>query len=74
MVKNMPANALGMGLISDPGRPTCHRATKPGVPQLLSLCSRAQEPQLLKPTYSRACSQQQDKATEMRSLCTATGE
>ena len=28
---------------------TCCRATKPRVPQLLSLCSRAHEPQLLKP-------------------------
>ena len=29
--------------------PTCHRATKPRVPQLLSQCSGAQEPQLLSP-------------------------
>ena len=29
--------------------PTCRGATKPSVPQLLSLCSRACEPQLLSP-------------------------
>ena len=29
--------------------PTCRGATKPSVPQLLSLCSRAREPQLLSP-------------------------
>ena len=29
--------------------PTCHRATKPCAPQLLSLRSRAREPQLLNP-------------------------
>ena len=29
--------------------PTCRGATKPHVPQLLSLCSRACEPQLLSP-------------------------
>ena len=31
--------------------PTCCRATKPMTPQLLSLRSRAREPQLLKPAY-----------------------
>ena len=29
--------------------PTCHGATKAHEPQLLSLCSRAREPQLLSP-------------------------
>ena len=37
--------------------PTCCRATKPVHPQLLSLCSRAREPQLLSPraTTNEAC-------------------
>ena len=34
-----------------PEDPTCHRATKPMHQQLLSLRSRAHEPQLLKPTH-----------------------
>ena len=39
VVKNLPANAGDTGLSPGPGR--SH------VPQLLSLCSRAREPQLL---------------------------
>ena len=37
--------------------PTCRGATKACVPQLLSLCSRAREPQLLSPraTTTEAC-------------------
>ena len=37
--------------------PTCRGATKPRAPQLLSLCSRAREPQLLSPraTTNEAC-------------------
>ena len=38
--------------------PTCGEAVKP---QLLSLCSRAQEPQLLKPTQPRAYARRQEK-------------
>ena len=34
--------------------PTCRRATKPSATQLLSLLSRALEPQLLKPKHSSA--------------------
>ena len=49
--------------------PTCHGAAKPvRVPQLLSLHSRAQEPQLLSPRATtteahapRACALQQEK-------------
>ena len=38
--------------------PTCHRAAKP---ICHSLCSRAQEPQLLEPTHPRAWALQQEK-------------
>ena len=41
------------------------------MPQLLSLCSRAWEPKLLKPMYPRACAQQLEKSS-VRSPCTAT--
>ena len=41
--------------------PTCLRATKAIAPQLLSLCSRAREPQLLKSAHPRACVPQQEK-------------
>ena len=50
--------------------PTYHRATKP-VPQLLSLRSRAREPQLLSPRAAttearmpRACALQQEKPAQ----------
>ena len=59
--------------------PTGCRATKAGTPQLLSLCSRAQAPQLLSPgaatTEARLpwslCPTTRE-ATAMRSLPTAT--
>ena len=48
--------------------PTCHGATKARAPQLLSLCSRAHEPQLLSPRATtteacapRACAPQREK-------------
>ena len=54
--------------------PVCRRATKPvHVPQLLSLFSRAREPQLMKPMRPRACAPQRE-ATAMRSLRVATKE
>ena len=59
VVKNPPANAGKMGSIPDPGR--SHTGTKAPVPQPLSLCSRALQPQLLKPTHARACAPQQEK-------------
>ena len=50
VAKNSLANARDTGSIPDPGR--CHlpQSNSAWVPQLLSLCSRAHEPQLLKPT------------------------
>ena len=40
---------------------TCRGVTKPCVPQLLNRCSKAWEPQLLKPVSPRACAQQHKK-------------
>ena len=57
--------------------PTCHGATNPVRPQLLNLCSRAREPQLLSPcattTEARAprARAPQREATAMRSPRTA---
>ena len=49
MVETPPANAGDMGSSPGPGRSHMPRSNKACVPQLLSLCSRAHEPQLLSP-------------------------
>ena len=49
MVKNPPADVEDMGSIPGPGRSHMLQSTKVRVPQLPSLCSRAQEPQPLNP-------------------------
>ena len=49
MVKNPPANAGDMGSSPGPGRSHMPWSNKAHEPQLLSLCSRAHVPQLLKP-------------------------
>ena len=49
VVRNPPANAGDTGLIPGPGRSHMSRSNKACVPQLLSLHSRAHEPQLLSP-------------------------
>ena len=49
MLKNPPANAGDVGSSPGPGRSQMPRSNKARVPQLLSLRSRAREPQLLKP-------------------------
>ena len=49
MVKNPPADVEDMGSIPGPGRSHMLQNRKVCVPQLLSLCSRAQEPQPLNP-------------------------
>ena len=68
VVKNPPANAGDTGL--SPGLGSSHMpwSTKARVPQLLSLRSRAHEPQLLSPFATttetrapRACAPQQEK-------------
>ena len=55
--KNLPANAGDTGLIPGPGRSHMQRSNQARVPQLLSLRSRAHEPQLLSPraTTTEAC-------------------
>ena len=49
MVKNPPANVGDMGSSPGPERYHMPWSNYAHVPQLLSLCSRALEPQLLKP-------------------------
>ena len=49
LVKNLPANAGDMGSIPGPGKSHQPWSNKARVPQLLSLHSRAPEPQLLSP-------------------------
>ena len=49
VVNNVPPNAGDMGSISGPGRFHGPRSNEARAPQLLSLSSRAWEPQLLKP-------------------------
>ena len=49
VVKNLPANAGDMGLIPDLRKSHMLRSNLACAPQLLSLCSRVQEPHLLSP-------------------------
>ena len=49
MVKNPPANAGDKSSSPGPGRSHMPRSSEDQAPQLLSLHSRAREPQLLKP-------------------------
>ena len=50
VVKDLPANVGDMGLIPGPGRSHMLQSNLVHVPQLLSLCSGAWEPQLLSPS------------------------
>ena len=49
VVENPPASAGDTGSSPGPGGSHMPRSNKARAPQLLSLCSRAREPQLLKP-------------------------
>ena len=49
--KNLPANAGDTGSIPGPGRSHMPWSNEARAPQLLSLRSRAREPQLLKPAH-----------------------
>ena len=51
VVKNLPVNAGDTGSSPGPGGSHMPRSNWARAPQLLSLCSRACEPQLLKPTH-----------------------
>ena len=71
MVKNPPANAGDTGLSPGPGSSHMPQSNEARVPQLLSLRSRAREPQLLSPWATttearvpRACAPQQEKPTQ----------
>ena len=57
MVKNLPASAGDVGSIPGPGRSHMPQSNEARAPQLLSLHSRAREPQLLSPraTTTEAC-------------------
>ena len=50
VVRNPPANAGDMGSSPGPGRSHMPRSNEAPAPQLLSLRSRAHEPQLLSPS------------------------
>ena len=50
-----------MDLTPGPGRSHRPRSSQARAPQLLSLCSKALEPQLLKPEHPRACALKQEK-------------
>ena len=54
MVKNLPAHVRDKGLILGPGRFHMAWSNYACVPQLLSLCSSAQEQQLLSPLTTAA--------------------
>ena len=81
VVKNSPATVGGMGLIPGLGRFHMSRSSEARVPQLLILCSRAQETQLLSPhTATPEAGKLQSlcpttrEATTMRSPCSTTRE
>ena len=61
VVKNLSAIEGDMGSILGPGRSHMLQSNWVRVPQLLNLCSRAQEPQLLKPVSLRTHALQQEK-------------
>ena len=54
VVKNLPANAGDMDLIPGRGRFHMLQSNQVHVPQLMSLCSRAQERQRLSPCAATA--------------------
>ena len=66
-VESLPCNTGDISSIPGPGR--SHMQLSPCA-QLLSPCSRAWKPQLLKRVHPKACTTKE--ATAMRSLCNAT--
>ena len=78
VVKNPPANAGDTGLIPGPGRSHMPQSNWARAPQLLSLRSRAHEPQLLNPRATtteartpRACAPQQEKPPQREARAAA---
>ena len=81
MVTNLPTNAGDMGSIPGLGRSWMLQSNEACAPQLLNVCSRAQEPQLLSPcaAATEACTPQSlsptaRAATAVRSLHATTRE
>ena len=74
MVKNPPANAVNTRSISGLGRSHMLQSNRVHSPQLLSLRSRAQEPQLLEPSRSRACDQQYEKRPQGETCAPQLGQ
>ena len=64
VVKNLPANARDTGLIPGLGGSHTPWGNYAHVPQPLNLCSRTQEPQLLKHAYSGACVPLEEKSVQ----------
>ena len=65
MVKNLPANAGDAGPVPGPGRSHMLQSNKAAcLPQLLSLCSRSREPQLLKPTCLKSVLHKKGRCNE----------
>ena len=62
--KESTCRAGDMGLIPDPGRSDILQSNGARAPQLLSLCSRTWEPQLLKTKHLRAHVLQQEKSLQ----------
>ena len=62
--KEPPAKAEDAGLITAPGGSHMPRSNETCVPQLLSLCPRAQEPHLPKPLSPRAQAPRQEKSLQ----------
>ena len=60
VVKNLPASAGDTGSIPGWGRSHMLQSNQARAPQLLSLHSRAHEPQLLKPVHLRSRAPQQE--------------
>ena len=71
-IKNLPAKAGDPDLTPNLERSHMLHNNETHGSQLLNLCSRAQEPQLLKPAHPKAYTPQQGEATTMGSLLTAT--
>ena len=61
VVNNLPANIRNMGSIPDPRRSHMPQSNSAFALQPLSLCLKAQEPQLLKPKSSKAHAPQQEE-------------
>ena len=73
VLKRLPVHAGDMGSVPDLGRSHMLWGNEACVPQLLSLCSRASELQLLKPTGLEPMLHKRE-ATTVRSPHTAAGE